>query len=89
MAYFDLSKLNSTKVKVLKRSNPNCNGNRVIKWHWGPPALKCQIKDYQNKDKLSCSVLLLHRKPKLGRTKPSIGLHADRESRIGHSESCV
>ena len=23
-----------------KRSNPNCNGPDMIKWHWGPPASK-------------------------------------------------
>jgi len=35
---------------------------------------KCQTQDYQNKDRLSvCRLLLLQRKPKLGRTKPSTG----------------
>jgi len=32
----------------------------------------------QNKDKLSCRILLLQRKPKLGRTKPLTGPHAPR-----------
>jgi len=40
---------------------------------------KCQIHDYQNKDRLSvCRILSPQRKPKLGRTKPSIG------PRVGH-----
>jgi len=39
--------------------------------------LKCQNEDYQNKDKLSCRILLLHRKPELGRTKFSTGPHTD------------
>jgi len=38
--------------------------------------LKCQIQDYQNKDKLSVyRILLLQRKPKPGHTKPSTGSH--------------
>jgi len=41
---------------------------------------QCQIQDYQNKGKWStCTRLLLQRKPKLGRTKPSTG------PQIGHS----
>jgi len=51
----------------------------VIKWHWGAPVSKCQIQNYQNKNRLSvCTILLLQRKPKLGRTKLSIGPHAAR-----------
>jgi len=38
---------------------------------------KCQLQDYQNKDRLSVyRILLLQRKFKLGRTKPSTGSHA-------------
>jgi len=49
----------------------------VLKWHSGPPALKFQIQDYENKDWLSvCRIL--SPKPTLGRTKPSIGPHAIR-----------
>ena len=49
----------------------------VMKWHWGPPATKRQIEDYQNKDRLSvCRILLLQWTPNLGRTKPSTGPHA-------------
>jgi len=45
-----------------------------------PPALKFQIEDHENKDRLSvCRILLLQRTPKLGRTKPSTG------PRVGHS----
>ena len=52
----------------------------VIKWHWGQPASKCQIQDYQNTDRLSvCRMLLLQRKSKLCRTKPSAW------PRVGHS----
>jgi len=46
----------------------------VIKWHRGPPVTKCQIEDYQNKDRLSVwriLFLLLQRTPILGRTKTS------------------
>ena len=40
---------------------------------------KCQVQDCQNKDRLSeYRMLLLQRKPKLGRTKPSTGPHAVR-----------
>ena len=40
----------------------------VIKRHWAPPALKCQLQDYQHKDKLSvCRILLLQWTPKLDR----------------------
>jgi len=38
---------------------------------------KCQIWDYQNKNRLSGRrLVMLQRKPILGRTKPSIGPHA-------------
>jgi len=45
----------------------------MIKWH--SPALKFQIEDYENKDRLSvCRIFsLVQRTPKLGRTKPSTG----------------
>jgi len=44
----------------------------MIKWH--SPALKFQIEDYENKDRLSvCRIFSLQRTPKLGRTKPSTG----------------
>jgi len=57
-----------------------------MKWHWGPPASKSQVQDYQNKDRFSvCGILLLQPKPKLGRTKPSTGPHAARGPRVGHS----
>ena len=47
----------------------------VMKWHWGPPALKCHIRDYQNKDRLSvCRILSLQRIPKLGRGLDIAGL---------------
>ena len=47
----------------------------VMKWHWGPPALKCQVRDYQNKDRLSvCRILSLQRIPKLGRGLDIAGL---------------
>jgi len=47
---------------------------------------KFQIQDYQNKDRLSvCKMLLLQRKPNLGRTKPSPGPHAAWGPRVGHS----
>jgi len=46
----------------------------AIKWHSGPPALKFQIEDYENKDRLSvCRIFSLQRTPKVGRTKPSTG----------------
>jgi len=45
-----------------------------------PPALKFQIEDYENKDRLSvCRIFSLQQTPKLGRTKPSTG------PRVGHS----
>jgi len=48
----------------------------VTKWHCGHGHQECQIQDYRNKDRLSvCRILLLKRKPKLGRTKP-FGPHA-------------
>jgi len=57
-----------------KRSNPNCNGNRRGKVALRPPALKFQIEDYENKDRLSvCRIFSLQRTPKPGRTKPSTG----------------
>ena len=60
----------------------------VIKWHRGPPALKHQIQNHQNMDRLSvCRIILLQRTPKLGRTKPSTGPHAARGPRVGHSWS--
>jgi len=40
MAYFDLNNLNLAYTKVMKASNPKCNGADVIKWHWVPPASK-------------------------------------------------
>jgi len=48
----------------------------VIKWHWGPPASKMSNWRYQNKDRLSvylhiCRILLLQRRPKLGRMRPA------------------
>jgi len=51
----------------------------VMKWHSGPPALKCQIQEYSNKERLSvCRTLLLQRKlnwaaqnPRLGRMRPA------------------
>jgi len=49
----------------------------VTKWLWRRPASKCQIQDYQIKDRMSvCKILLLQWKPKLGRTKLSTGSHA-------------
>jgi len=49
-------------------------------------ALNCQIQDYQNKDRLSVyGILLLQRKPKLGRTKQATGPHAARGPQGGHS----
>jgi len=46
----------------------------VIKWHSGPPALKFQIEDYENKDRLSvCRIFSLQRTPKLGRAIPWTG----------------
>ena len=46
----------------------------MMKWHRQQPAQKCQIQDYQYKDRLSvCTLLLLQRKSTLGHTKP---LHA-------------
>jgi len=51
-----------------------------------PPALKFQIEDYENKDRLSvCRLFSLQRTPKLGVTKPSTGQHAARGPRVGHS----
>jgi len=51
----------------------------VLKWHSGSPALKFQIEDYENKDRLPvCRISSLQRTPKLGRTKPSTGPHAIR-----------
>jgi len=47
---------------------------------------KCQIQDYQNKDKLSF-VGYLQPEPKLGRTKPPCGPHAALGPRVGHSFS--
>ena len=52
----------------------------VIKWHWGPPASKCQIQEYQNKDRLSVvAYFYIQRKHQLGHTKPSNG------PGVGHS----
>jgi len=43
----------------------------VIKWYSGPPALKFQVEDYENKDRLPvCRMFSLQRTAKLGRTKP-------------------
>ena len=88
MVYFNLSKANYIWLKLMswKASNPNCSANRRDKVPQRTTCKKCQIPDYLNKDKLSvCSILLLQRKPKLGRTKPSTGLHAARGPRVGHS----
>jgi len=52
----------------------------VMKWLWGTSASKMSNSSNQNKDRLSIyRILLLQRKPKLGRTKPSTG------PRVGHS----
>jgi len=51
--------------------------------------LKCQNGDHQNKDMLSCRILLLHRKSELGRTKSSTGLHADGGLDIAEIKSFV
>ena len=54
MAYFDLSKSNLAKLMYWKRSNPNCNCNRSdLSGTEDHLQQKCQIQDYQNKDKLS------------------------------------
>ena len=72
-----------------KHSNPNCNGNRRDKEALMTTCTKkYQWQDHQNKHKgrLSvCGILLLQRKPKLGRTKPSTGPHAARGPWVGHS----
>jgi len=56
--------------------------------------LKSQIQDYQNKDRLSiylhiCKILLLQRRPKLGRRKSSNGAHAARGLDIAGLDSHV
>jgi len=43
----------------------------VIKRHWGPPVSKISNSRLSNQDRLPvCRILLLQRKPILGRTKP-------------------
>jgi len=62
---------------------PSFNGNRRPEDQLHQ---QCQIPDYQNKDKLSASrMLLVQRKPKLGRKNPSTGPHAAHGPRVGHS----
>jgi len=74
MTNFDLSKLHLACVLII-----TAMVTHVIKWHWEPAATKCQIEDYQNKDRLSvCRILflLLQRTPILSRTKTSTGSRA-------------
>jgi len=62
----------------------------VVKWHREPPASKLQIQDYQYRDRLSvCRVHSLQRKPKLGRTKASIGPHVAQCPRDGRCSTKI
>ena len=54
----------------------NCNDNRRDKLALRTTCIKNVKFNYQNKERLSvCRILLLQRKPQLGRTKPSTGPH--------------
>ena len=87
MTYFDLSKLNLALSKCTESIRTlTATVTDVINRHWGPPALKCHIKNCQNKDRLLVyGIPLLQRKFRLGRTKPSTGPHAARAPRVWHS----
>jgi len=82
MVYFDFSKLNLAYTNILSVRIITAMATDVINGTEDHPLQKCQIHNYQNKDRLSvCRILLLQRKPKLGRTKPSTG------PRVGHGWS--
>jgi len=70
------------------RSNPNCNGKRRAKWHWGLLRTACiknvTIKIIKIRTSCQYRILSLQLKLKLGCTKPSTGPHAARGPRVGH-----
>jgi len=87
---------NGTRIEIRKLVNvfaPRCpwtygniatHSTNVMKWHWGSRTLKMSnLKWSKLKIKIDsvCRLLLLQRKPKLGRTMPSTG------PQVGHSWS--
>jgi len=58
MAYFDLSKINLAYTNILKVCKLNCSGNTnkrvdIVALTEEHLHQKCQVQDYQNKDRLS------------------------------------